>query len=305
MIKNSPHFIDTDKELEHLIEFIRFVWDTNENFESLMKEIWSVSTLAAAQLIDPYGFTEQRKWLQERQDCLILPNVEPSQKKTLIFFDALANLYTHILINSMSVSEKTNNSWDYEKINQQILKEIKTNAGYSDAKKLKPKGWRKLLNSGRENDYAQMHETMMHKQFKGVDSESAAAPGFALRVSPQSVVYDHLHQGRTPLVTLVGAIVGHAYAVLVHNNTLKIKQELNSLKLELENTYGQTGNLVYCIESSLIDKLQLSPTTLLFLEGALDPSVSLLEFEKLCAQTLEPAKTGLETKSSKIKKPFK
>ena len=68
-----------------------------------------------------------------------------------------------------------------------------------------------------------------------MNSETAGSPSFEVRVALPHVIYDDKCQGRKPLETLVGAILGHAYVMAEHNNSSKMLKELVQVLQQIDD----------------------------------------------------------------------
>ena len=140
-----------------------------------------------------------------------------------------------ILIRTSLLSDIVKEGWDYEKNVNIILAEVKKD--FPDASSLRPKGWYKISKDYKDFDgMIGLDTATLSDKFKGMDSSTAGASSFEVRVSLPHVMYDNKRQGRKPLEVLVGAMLGHAYVMSEHNNNSKMLKEWIDFSKEMKTS---------------------------------------------------------------------
>jgi hypothetical protein len=132
---------------------------------------------------------------------------------------------------SMELARLFQDKWDYSKSVKTLISNVKKE--FPHATKLKPQGWKKLAKN--YNDYDGMDELdETNTLFKGTNSAGATCGGFDHRTSLPQVMYDDKCQGRKPLETLIGAVLGHAYFISQKNNSIKNIKEWVEIKKDFD-----------------------------------------------------------------------
>jgi hypothetical protein len=205
-------FIDTAHELDAMVSFTQSRWDgSKEDIEKVITIAWQESLEKTHNIFDKYGHTDIIKnWDKNKTPELNIEGYE--------WYLALSSL-------ADIVSEK----WDYEKVVKNIIQKVKKEVEKPGT--LLPQGWKKLAKNYNDYDgmeeYALEHSQNDANEFKGVDSNSASAAGYPGRIALPHVMYGDKCQGRKPLEELVGAVLGHAYFVSLHNHGVEIAQSLD------------------------------------------------------------------------------
>ena len=228
-IKPTP-LVDPDKELLAITNYVASTWDGFDkvNAPEFFSKIWNDVTELTKNKFDQHAF--HNMVVKLRDDY-------PSGSEPKLINDKIesSGLVIGIVLGRSSLADIVNGNWDYEKNVNKILAEVKKE--FPDAGKLKPKGWSQMAKG--YSDYEGMsdldHESL-RASFKGMDSGTAGASSFEVRVSLPHVMYDDKCQGRKPLEVLVGAMLGHAYVMAEQNNSSKMLTEWVSLMDKLETS---------------------------------------------------------------------
>lgn len=253
--------VDLNQELAAIVEYVEQRWDGFDKVDinSFFSKIWDMAIKMSQHKIDHYAFLDDyEEWKDERQEYSTweragtkLTEKELSKYK----YDDFINNFIDTLISAPHTFDKIiMEKWDYGNNVSSILKEIK--AEFPDSTKLRPKGWKKLAKNYSDFDgqeeYCDNQQDIDDAAFKGIDSATAGSFPFQARIALPYVMYDDKCQGRKPLHTLVGAVVGHAYVVNMKNNTATILNEVRDLKIELNSSeYYQNIVLNVDIESKI------------------------------------------------------
>lgn len=236
-----PAFIDTDKELQAIIDYVTQNWDGFDTVDAkeFFSKVWQLSLEKTKNRFNEYAFTDLvEKWNSEREDYSKWQEAGAKFKekdlRTILIDDEIKQIPMKILMSTMQLHRYLRNNWDYEQNVNRIIAEIKE--VFPDAKKLKPKGWSELAKNYSEYDGMEEFDDQKAKEeFKGTQFELASSYSFEIRIALPHVMYDDKEQGRKPLEVLVGAVLGHACCVSENNNATKMLKEL----VELKNEYSQ------------------------------------------------------------------
>lgn len=253
--------VDPNKELEHIIEYIEKRWEGFDkiDIQAFFTQIWEKSLELSKYKIDNHGFMDlYEEWNNERKDHKNWQKagskLSEEDIKSFSLYDYPQNLIYSILSTPTSYDDVIMSKWDYSTNVKELLKEIKE--VFPEATKLLPIGWKNLAKNYRDFDgqeeYCETQQELDDKEFKGINSGTAGTFPFQARVALPYVMYDDKCQGRKPLHTLIGAILGHAYALNIKNNTIAVLKDLYDIKKELSTpTYYQDIVLSFDIESKL------------------------------------------------------
>lgn len=232
VMNKSISTINTKKELDAINDYISQTWDgfSNTNINELLSQIWTSAIKKTKNQFSEYLFTdigELFRSLNDNQKFIINKKINSS------------DLGINLILYPNKITRIIRNEWDFEKKVNEIISEISLN--FSDLENIHPKGWEKL--SENYNDYDGMDNDELYNTtslFKGTNSNTAGAPSFEIRVSLPHVMYDDKEQGRSPLETLVGSMLGHAYFISENNNGKKIQKEWIDLYTKLTNSKSDT-----------------------------------------------------------------
>ena len=225
-MKNNK--IDTNLELQHLIEHIKDSWENVSDLESIMTIAWTISLEKTKHMFDQYSFFEITEKIEEkRKDPKKWSHLPKEYLDYIPTYDAIYKIGRDLIMGSSQLDRIIMRDWKYENVCTEIEKAIKETY---DIKKLKPIGWTKL--SKNYSDFDGMEEydqKSVNKKFKGIDSGGPVSGNFTYRTSLAQVMYDDKCQGRKPFNTLVGSIVAHAYAVSKRNNTIEMINDIKCI----------------------------------------------------------------------------
>lgn len=226
-MNNSKDKIDTNLELQHLTQHIKDTWVNIPNLDEVMKLAWDIALDKTKHMFDHYGFLDI---IEDIQNSRKKSNQWKLPKDELAFissYDAVYELGHELLLGSSQLERIIMRDWNYSNVCHEIESAIKTQY---DIKKLKPLGWSKLSKNYSEYDGMEEYDQeAIDKKFNGINSGGVASGGFTVRTSLPQVMYDDKEQGRKPFHTLVGAIIGHAYAVSKRNTTLEMIDDINKI----------------------------------------------------------------------------
>lgn len=242
--ENQFKEVDPNQELEYIIEYVQKRWEGFDkvDIQAFFTQIWEKSLELSKYKIDNYGFTDlYEEWNTERMEHKNWQNagskLSAEDIKNYSIYDYPRNFIYSILSAPSTYHEIVMSKWDYSKNVKKLLKE--TNESFPDASKIKPIGWKKLAKNYKDFDgqeeYCKNQQAIDDKEFKGIDSGNAVAFPFQARVALPYVMYDDKCQGRKPLHTLIGAVLAHAYALNIKNNTNLVLKDLYNIKEELSD----------------------------------------------------------------------
>ena len=228
-VKINP-LVDPDKELQAITNYVASTWDGFDkvNAPEFFKKIWTDVTELTKNKFDEYAFHNLIVKIKDDYPS-------GSEIKTINDKVQAVDLSVGIMLGRSFLAKMVNNHWDFEKNVNEILAEVKKE--FPDFSQLKPKGWSKMAKSYR--DYEGMSEldtASLRANFKGMDSGTAGASSFEVRVSLPHVMYDDKCQGRKPLEVLVGSMLGHAYVMSEQNNSSKMLTEWLEICNKLEKS---------------------------------------------------------------------
>lgn len=239
--------INPDNELNALIEHIERNWDGFDKHEvsNVINTIWSQALPAtkyyapADNLIDII-----QQWNKERNDYSnwVKAGTDMTQEQFMELrpLDAFNKLMMWLIMGPMEIQSAFSEKWDYEKVCNDIISELKIN--FPSIAKVKPKGWLKLSKNYSSydgmDDYLKNQKLIDQKEFKGINSGTATTHNFPTRVALPYVMYNAKDQGVTALETLVGSIVAHAYEISGQNNNADLIKDITLLK----DTYSTNEN---------------------------------------------------------------
>lgn len=232
--------IETQAELEALVEYVEKRWVGLPNIREIFQLVWDRGLERSQFCVEKYGLTDIiSDWSDERRDYANWEKAKSplskEQVENSIFSDAIENLGYNMLMGLNKVNDIVMKDWDYSKICKELVGEVKKL--YPEATKARPKGWKALSKDYSDfkgmDEYCENQAHIDWDDFKGCNSNSAGASGFHGRVALPYVMYDDKCQGRKPLEVLVGAIFAHAYFVAGHNNKVDLINEITELKENL------------------------------------------------------------------------
>lgn len=150
-------------------------------------------------------------------------------------------------------------NWDYEKLTNKKLNEIK-----KDIKsKLLPKEWNTVKESGKDAyDYFNTFDLKSDKLFKGHNTANASIGGFENRTNLANVFYTATEQGRNPLTTLYSSAFAHGLNIREFNNEIDVMNKAKELKEKFNNkdypniTY--IGDLTKLTDNKIFNALMVS-----------------------------------------------
>lgn len=300
--------VSTNQELAAIIEYVEERWDGFDKVDinAFFNKIWDISLNLSKHKIDHYAFLEvYEEWKEERKNYSTWDRAGTKLKEKEVSrykYDDFINNFIDSLISAPHTFDKIiMEKWDYSKNVTMLLKEIK--AEFPNSTKLRPKGWKKLAKDYNDFDgqeeYCDNQQEIDDAAFKGINSGTAGSFPFQARVALPYVMYDDKCQGRKPLQTLVGAVLAHAYAVNVRNNTATVLNEISDLKVELNGSeYYQ--NIVLNVD---LDSKIKSPVMKALYAVIKDrmPITSEEEFDEMLKADREAAK---KPKDNTPKEPF-
>ena len=222
--------IDTDKELEAIINYVTLNWDGFDkvNAKDFFTKAWTDVLTLTSNKFDEHELHNFVVKLKE--------DFSPNGNKMIDDKINISDLPVRLLIAKTYLSKFVKEDWVYrDKVNQ-ILTDMKII--FPEASKLKPKGWKEMAKD--YNDYdgmEELDEKSLKESFKGMHFSTAVSFPFEVAVSLPHVMYDSKCQGRKPLEALIGAVLAHAYSVSENNNSLKMLQEW----IEFENKAKISG----------------------------------------------------------------
>lgn len=231
--------VDPDLEKNALIEHIQKHWDgfDKHNVNDVITKVWTQAIYETRQNIEGEGILDiVQQWNNERNDFNHWSNagtkLTNSNFVELKPLDAVNKSIAWLIMGPMNIQSAFSEQWDYEKVCNNIISQLKTE--FPGIAKVKPKGWLKLVKNyksfGGIDDYLEKQKEIDKQEFKGIDSGTAASHNFQTRVALPYVMHGDKDQGVTALETLVGAIVAHAYAVSGHNNNADLTKDITALK---------------------------------------------------------------------------
>ena len=223
-------FVDSDKELTAITNYISNTWNgfSDEASPKFFEKVCNLSNHMLQNHFDYYSLFDFRKKLEELDELLQFTINGLSNKDITMYF----------LIAGNALQDAIKKEWDYEKNVNTIISEVKSE--FLFASKAKPKNWSKMAKTYCDYDgMAELDSEALSKLFGGMNSGTAGAPSFEIRTALPHVIYDDICQGRKPLETLVGAMLGHAYVMNEHNNGIKLLTEFIALTEHIEANSGQ------------------------------------------------------------------
>lgn len=238
--------IDSDIEINHLVEFVKNRWSDTGNLEKVMRSAWEMSEPLTKNFFDQYGFTDfVTNWTDSRENS---PKwkISDEEKSLISTYDSIYSFAYSVLISSGKLEKIISENFNYESTVKKMMTELRSQ--YENTASFKPLGWKELAKNYSDFDgyeeYTKKQEKIDKKEFKGANSDSATSGGFHSRVVLHNVMYDDKCQSRKPLDTLVGATLAHRYFVSSHNNTLEIIEELEKVKnfFEQDTYYEKIQN---------------------------------------------------------------
>lgn len=226
----NSNLVSSEHELKAIINYITKTWDgfTDEKTSEFFKTVWDTANDLLKNNYDPYLLAEFRDSLKLLRNSPEFKINGMSSKDFPIYF----------MLSNSSFKEKIMKDWDYERVVDNIVAEVKNNFPF--ASKARPKNYKNFAKD--YEDYkgmAELNSKELKELFGGMDSGTATSHSFEKRTALPHVMYDDKCQGRKPIVTLVGAMVGHAYLMNENNNGYKMLSEWLELKKKIRDNPGQ------------------------------------------------------------------
>lgn len=247
--ESARKLIDANDELQAITTYLTQTWDGFDKFDGheFLEVVWEQCVDKTRNIYNQYGFTDFcEQWMNERKDYNNWKNAKTtiSEKdfSSQLSKDAISMTPINIILYNMKLHDVINKNWDYEATANNILQSAKQQ--FPECSKVRPIGWKKNAKKSVDDSV----------QFTGIHSGTACSHPFQVRVSLKHVKYDDEEQGRNPLVTLVGAMLAHAYIMNEKNNSNKMLNELESIKEQYsEPQYYQ--NIVPVFEPQMKEPL--------------------------------------------------
>lgn len=240
----SPTFdkhIELQEEKNAIIEFCNEFWTIKEKKEDLVSMVDFLFDFGAKLANNKYNASELNLFMMEVKKAAMKKMKAGSKNDEEIHnYNKKSNIYFSI----SDVDRMFNDQeyFQYDNYMPKLLKEVKSQ--FTTLKTVKPVDWKKYL-----NDPNSVDDHYKIGEFKGSKSSVGM---YIWRSFPESHTLSSIEyndeRGRKPFETLVSSIINQAYASQIHNNTVEIIAELNTI-----------------IHSKQIDQLelhQISPTIL-------------------------------------------
>lgn len=236
--------VDTDMELQHIINFINDRWEGFDKIDikEVFSEVWNQSLDASKYKMDSYGLLDlYDQWNRERNDYqnwqAAGTNIKKEQLPAFLLYDFINNFVGSLIVSPTTYDEIIMEKWDHEKTSKQIFKEIYEK--FPLINNVRPKGWDSLDKtydtSDGTDEYFDKQESVDRESFQGLQPKISNSYRFHTRVALPNVMYDYKEDDYNPFQVLVSAMLTQAYAVSTHNNTAKVLQELTDIKNELSS----------------------------------------------------------------------
>lgn len=226
----NSNLVNPDNELKSITNYITKTWDgfTDEKTNAFFKTVWDTANDLLKNNYDPYLLAEFRDSLKKMRDLPEFKINGISSKDFPIYF----------MLSNSSFKEKIMKDWDYESVVDNIVLQVKKDFPF--ASKARPKNYKTMAKDYRDyQGMAELNGKKLKQLFGGMHSGTASSHSFEIRTALPHVMYDDKCQGRKPITTLVGAMVGHAYLMNENNNGYKMLEEWLDLKNKIDNNPGQ------------------------------------------------------------------
>lgn len=235
-LSSNSNLVNPDHELKAITNYITNTWNgfTDERSSDFFKTVWDTANDLLKNNYDPYLLADFRDSLKLLRNSPEFKINGMSSKDFPIYF----------MLSNSSFKETIMKDWDYESVVDKIVLEVKKDFPF--ASKARPINYKNFAKD--YEDYKGMSELNsqeLKKLFGGMHSGTATSNSFEKRTALPHVMYDDKCQGRKPIVTLVGAMVGHAYLMNEQNNGYKMLEEWLELKKQMRDNPGQDINFEF------------------------------------------------------------
>lgn len=261
----NDELINPNNEFEAIVDFIHQQW-TNYQYEDLnniITYIWNKSlNLNNNHFLSYSPCIVLTNWLDERiknsqWSWIHLSNI--NKEKLIYQMDAISKTITELSV-ALIRTERDNQLSELQthQIINDMLSYIKEQ--YPNSINIEPN---ELFS---KSSYISSTSVTTTK-FQGCDSGSIANGGFNINISPSEIIYAIEQEGKTPLFMLIHAIYEHVAYIQQHNNSIFIKNEIESIKNIYENPiYYQKIQYKFPLELQiqqpiLLDIIQKIPKT--------------------------------------------
>ncbi len=215
--------LDLDEEVAALVEYVDNRWEPMPQRFELFKDIRDKALFQARGWFSDYEVTHKARTLRETRETLLAP--------ADAVYDAVCHFLDEVFF-KMSTIERVGRDldgpWDFsDRVSSVYSEMLKKYPGLANTR---PLGWTELEKGYEDYDGMEAYDSAPDiAEFRGINSDSASAPGFHGRVVLPWVMYDEKCQGRKAPYVLVSAVFAHFLFIASKQNAFLACEELGRI----------------------------------------------------------------------------
>lgn len=232
-MKKLTGLINLDEEFSTIMDFINIKWETADNMDLLIKEVWDFGILLSRDKAESnYVLSNVLSSKFNEFMSFLGQNPEQSPPIRLKFFSYLQ------IIGNKTFLLNDFNYYENEVVVKSMIKK------FPNIENIKPLGWDKLIKDYKDGDG--MEEYKCHqlkidkKAFNGTNVEPFD-DCFVLNIALPEVMYNEMCQDTKSIVILLMNVLDHSIKCNKHNNSLKYLDDIK--KAEEYFIYSQKENI--------------------------------------------------------------
>lgn len=235
-MKDLTTSINLDEEVTHLADFIRLKWEPIHGLDDIFTQIRNAALTIGRGLFTNHSVWEHADALINRRKALLTAALSPEEHCNVDYYDAVCSLLSHVrssVRTLQSAAENLDGKWNWERHVSRLAWKLQEQ--YPELPRAVPQGWAALRENYQDHAGQAEYDPKPDRElFKGAKVEGVLSPSFPGQVALPYVMYSDVCQGDRAWYVLVGAALAHFLRIVEFLNTERIKQDLDTAILQLD-----------------------------------------------------------------------